>query len=152
MRITIYGTRYNLFREVEIVKERAINYSDSVSKMDSPERVVELMQQIFDIGNLCEEHVYLVVLDAGRRTRGIFDVSHGILNSSLVHPREIFTRALLCGSANSIIILHNHPSGMLDISEDDRAVSSRIRQAGEILGIHLDDHLIIAGDSFVTAM
>ena len=53
--------------------------------------------------------------------------------------------------AASIIIAHNHPSGMLGISEQDREVTRRIRQAGDIIGIRLDDHIIVAGEDFVSA-
>ena len=70
--------------------------------------------------------------------------------SSLVHPREVFALAIEDRAA-SIIIAHNHPSGMLDISEQDREVTRRIRQAGDIIGIRLDDHIIIAGEDFVSA-
>ena len=67
-----------------------------------------------------------------------------------IHPREVFAPAIEDRAA-SIIIGHNHPSGMLDISEQDREVTKRIKQAGDLLGIQLDDHIIVAGDSFVSA-
>jgi len=70
--------------------------------------------------------------------------------SSLVHPREVFSPAIEDRAA-SIIIGHNHPSGMLDISEQDKDVTKRIRTAGELLGIRLDDHIIVAGGDFVSA-
>ena len=71
--------------------------------------------------------------------------------SSLVHPREVFQRAILSGAA-SIIIAHNHPSGELDISEQDEEVNKRIKQAREILGIKLDDHIIIGNGDYVSAI
>ena len=82
----------------------------------------------------------------------IYEVNNGqdTLMSSLVHPREVFALAIEDRAA-SIIIAHNHPSGMLDISEQDREVTRRIRQAGDIIGIRLDDHIIIAGEDFVSA-
>ena len=86
----------------------------------------------------------------GQLLAGVFTVMVGTLMSSLVHPREVFSRAILAGAA-SIIIAHNHPSGSLSISENDREVTRRIRQAGEILGIRLDDHVIVADGSFVSA-
>jgi len=70
--------------------------------------------------------------------------------SSLVHPREVFQRAILSGAA-SIIIAHNHPSGNLQISEQDREVTRRIRKAGDLLGIRLDDHIIVGNGDFVSA-
>ena len=70
--------------------------------------------------------------------------------SSLVHPREVFAPAIEDRAA-SIIIAHNHPSGVLEVSEQDREVTKRIRQAGELLGIRLDDHLIVAEGNCVSA-
>lgn len=149
-RITIYSTRLDLLRTVELVKERTINYAQESSVMDCPERVVELMQYVFDAGSKAQEFLWVVALNGARRVQALYTASQGTLTASLVHPREVFTPCLLCGNVASLILVHNHPSGQLDISEQDRDVSSRIRQAGEILGIHLDDHLIIAGDSFVS--
>jgi len=77
-------------------------------------------------------------------------VSHGTLVSSIVHPREIFSRAILAGAA-SIIIAHNHPSGCLDISEQDKEVTVRVKSAGALLGIALDDHVIVGGGEYVLA-
>ena len=92
----------------------------------------------------------LLTLDGARRLINNRVVTIGTLMSSLVHPREVFSLAIEDRAA-SIIIAHNHPSGALDISEQDREVTKRIRQAGELLGIRLDDHIIVAGDDFVSA-
>jgi DNA repair protein RadC len=92
----------------------------------------------------------LLALDGGRKVSGAFEVSRGTLTSSLVHPREIFQRAILAGAA-SIIIAHNHPSGALTISEQDRDVTRRIEDVGELIGIPLDDHLIVAESGYVSA-
>ena len=63
---------------------------------------------------------------------------------------EVFSRAILAGAA-SIIIAHNHPSGTLAVSKSDREVTRRIRQAGDIIGIRLDDHVIVADGGFISA-
>ena len=115
--------------------------------IDSPEKAVELL------GNIkCkkQEHLVLLTLDGARRLINNRIVSIGTLTASLVHPREVFSHAIEDRAA-SIIIAHNHPSGMLDISENDRLVTRQLRQAGEIIGIRLDDHIIVAGDEFVSA-
>jgi DNA repair protein RadC len=70
--------------------------------------------------------------------------------SSLVHPREVFSLAIEDRAA-SIIIGHNHPSGLLEVSAQDREVTRRLRKAGDIVGIRLDDHIIVAGDEFISA-
>ena len=68
-------------------------------------------------------------------------ISLGILNASLVHPRETFRPALVI-SATKIVVLHNHPSSDLEPSEDDLATTRRLQQAGDILGIELLDHIV----------
>ena len=114
--------------------------------IDSPERAAE---QLDYIRNKKQEYFVLLTLDGARRLIKNRTITIGTLMSSLVHPREVFSPAIEDRAA-SIIIAHNHPSGMLDISEQDREVTNRIRQAGELLGIRLDDHIIVAGDGYVS--
>jgi len=116
--------------------------------IDSPERAAE---QLDSIRNKKQEHFVLLTLDGARRLIHNRTITIGTLTSSLVHPREVFSPALEDRAA-SIIIAHNHPSGMLDISEQDKEVTKRIKLAGELLGIRLDDHIIVAGDDFVSAL
>jgi len=115
--------------------------------IDSPEKAAE---QLHNIRGKKQEYFVLLTLDGARRLINNRIVTIGTLMSSLVHPREVFSLAIEDRAA-SIIIAHNHPSGMLDISEQDREVTKRIKQAGDIIGIRLDDHIIIAGDDFVSA-
>ena len=74
-------------------------------------------------------------------------VSIGTLNSSLVHPRETFRRAVCQGSA-AIIVAHNHPSGECEPSDEDTKVTKLLFEAGNILGIKLLDHVIFTPDTF----
>ena len=115
--------------------------------IDSAEKAAE---QLHQIKNKKQEYFVLLTLDGARRLINNRVVTIGTLMSSLVHPREVFAFAIEDRAA-SIIIAHNHPSGMLDISEQDREVTRRIRQAGDLIGIRLDDHIIVAGDEFVSA-
>ena len=116
--------------------------------IDTPEKAAA---QLASIKNKKQEYFMVLTLDGARRLIRNRVVSIGTLTSSLVHPREVFSPAIEDRAA-SIIIAHNHPSGTLDISPQDREVSRRIQQAGELLGIRLDDHIIVAGDSFVSAL
>lgn len=115
--------------------------------IDSPEKAAE---QLAHIKDKKQEHFVLLTLNGARRLINSRIVTIGTLMSSLVHPREIYSYAIEDRAA-SIIVAHNHPSGFLDISENDREVTNRLRLAGEIIGIQLDDHIIIAGDEFVSA-
>ena len=115
--------------------------------IDSPEKAAE---QLHQIKNKKQEYFVLLTLDGARRLINNRIVTIGTLMSSLVHPREVFALAIEDRAA-SIIIAHNHPSGLLEVSEQDREVTRRIKQAGDLIGIRLDDHLIVSGDEFVSA-
>ena len=88
------------------------------------------------------EHFVALYLDGANQVASYSIVSIGTANASMVHPREVFQRAILAGAV-SIIIAHNHPSGILTPSEEDHKVTQRLKEAGEILGIKLLDHLIV---------
>ena len=96
-----------------------------------------------------QEYFVMLTLDGARRLISNKIITIGTLMASLVHPREVFSPAIEDRAA-SIIIGHNHPSGQLAISDQDKEVTRRIKVAGDLLGIPLDDHVIIAGDSFVS--
>jgi DNA repair protein RadC len=76
-------------------------------------------------------------------------ITRGILDSSLVHPREVF-RAAIAEAAAGIIVVHNHPSGDPTPSAEDRAVTRQLVAAGQLLDVPLHDHVIIAGDRFTS--
>ena len=84
-----------------------------------------------------------VTLNSSNKVIGSYIVSQGLVNGSLVHPREVFRPAILDNST-AIIIAHNHPSGNLEPSLEDKDVTRRMKQAGEIIGIKVLDHLIVA--------
>ncbi|MGW7952357.1 RadC family protein [Staphylococcus xylosus] len=73
----------------------------------------------------------------------------GTLNSSVIHPREIFSEAIKCAS-NAIVVLHNHPSGDTTPSKEDIRATNRLRKCGEILGIDLLDHIIIGDHTYMS--
>lgn len=75
------------------------------------------------------------------------DISIGTLNSSLVHPREVFREAIR-RSSNKIILLHNHPSGNCDPSKEDKSVTIRLKECGELIGIEVIDHIIIGDGTY----
>lgn len=107
-----------------------------------------------DIWNLCsdirsskKEHFVVFYLNTQNRLIERQIISIGTLDSSLVHPREVFEPAIKL-SASSIIIVHNHPSGDLTPSYEDDVVTNRLKSAGELLGVNLLDHVIVANTEF----
>lgn len=94
----------------------------------------------------CEEF-WALLLDTRHRVIDTVTVSRGTLNSSLVHPRELFREAMLRNSA-AVIVAHNHPSGDPEASDEDLAITGRLAEAGRIVGIELLDHLVIGANSY----
>lgn len=87
------------------------------------------------------EHFRAAMLDVRRRVLGIITISIGCATSSLVHPRELFRAACLCGAV-AIVVTHNHPSGDPEPSPEDMALTRRLAQAGALMGIEVVDHVI----------
>lgn len=96
-----------------------------------------------------KEHFWTVGLDTHNTIVYVELVSLGTLNASLVHPRETFRMAIMKGVA-SLFIAHNHPSGSLEPSQDDQALTRRLREAGHLLGIEVLDHLIIGKSKYMS--
>jgi DNA repair protein RadC len=116
--------------------------------INSTDKAVE---QLAFIKDKKQEYFVVLTLDGARRLIQAHTISIGTLTTSIVHPREVFTAAIEDRAA-SIIIAHNHPSGSLDISAKDREVTKRIMDAGELMGIPLNDHIIVTSDDYVSAM
>jgi DNA repair protein RadC len=96
-----------------------------------------------------KEHLILLSFNTKGRVLGADTISIGTLDSNLAHPREVFLSAIRRHAA-SVIIVHNHPSGDLEPSDNDEEVTKRIVNAGKILGIEVMDHLIIGGGGFLS--
>jgi DNA repair protein RadC len=96
-----------------------------------------------------KEHFCTLYLDTRNRVIRKETISIGTLNASLVHPREVFQPAVEC-SAASVILVHNHPSGEAEPSREDLLLTKRLVSAGEIMGIDVLDHVIVAKRSFVS--
>jgi DNA repair protein RadC len=99
-----------------------------------------LFRPCFD--GLDREHFVICGLDAKHRVIGINVVSVGSLSLSIVHPREVF-KPLIVMNAAAWLCAHNHPSGDITPSQEDRVLTKRLREAGDLLGITLLDHLIL---------
>ena len=98
---------------------------------------------------LKKEMFKALLLDTKNQIIKIVDVSMGSLNSSIVHPREVFSEAIKCGS-NSIIFVHNHPSGDPTPSTEDIHTTERLVSAGNILGIKVLDHIVVGDGRYVS--
>jgi DNA repair protein RadC len=119
----------------------------ALPRIREPEDVVRLFSG--RLRDLAVEEFHLLALDSQSRVLREVLVTRGLLNSSLVHPREVF-RPAIAEAAAGIIVVHNHPSGDPTPSAEDRAVTRQLVAAGQLLDLPLYDHVIIAGDRFVS--
>lgn len=147
MRITKYTTKINQSTlRNELVKEKCVNYK-KFQKLNSPLTIVTALNDLLDLQNMAEEYLYMLTFNNKCAVTGIFEISHGTVNSSVASPREIFNKALLIGAVN-IILIHNHPSGDVEPSKQDLLLTKRVQEAGILLNVELLDHIIIGFQQF----
>ncbi len=116
-------------------------------RIHDPADVVRLVAP--RLRDLAVEEFHLLALDSQSQVLRTVLVTRGLLNSSLVHPREVFRPAIVEAAAG-VIVVHNHPSGDPTPSAEDRAVTRQLRAAGQLLDIPLYDHVIVAGDRWTS--
>jgi DNA repair protein RadC len=109
-------------------------------KVTSPE---DILPHVAYLKDKRQEHFVCITLNGAGEVLGNRTITIGLLNHSLVHPREVFTEAITDRAA-SIICVHNHPSGSLEPSSQDIAITSQLRDAGTLVGIQLIDHIIVS--------
>jgi DNA repair protein RadC len=95
------------------------------------------------------EHFLCVHLDARVQVIGVETITIGTVDTAYAHPREVFKGAILNG-ASSIVLVHNHPSDIPTPSESDLELTRQLIEAGRLLGIPIQDHLILGGEDFVS--
>ena len=144
MKIAFYDTRITDDYHMVLVEEKALE-CDKKSITNSAD-VAEMMQ-LLEMDKLGEEHCYLLALNTKGMVLGIFLLSKGTIDMSLLGIREIYIRALLAG-ASRIILCHNHPSKDCTPSEKDIVNTKKVKDAGDIMGVELLDHIVIGGPSY----
>ncbi|MAT59153.1 MAG: hypothetical protein CMF23_14370 [Ignavibacteriae bacterium] len=116
-------------------------------KITSPEEVAKIFIPL--LKDEIKEHFFVLCLNSANKIIKYENISIGNLNSSVVHPREVFKVAIDNNSAN-IIVLHNHPSGNPEPSNEDISITKKLVESGKILGIEIFDHIIIAGNQYLS--
>ena len=119
----------------------------SNQKVTSPQEIANIFIPM--LRDDTKERFIVVCLNSSNKIIKHETISIGSLNSSVVHPREIFKVAIDCSSA-SIILIHNHPSGNPEPSNEDIRITKKVVESGKILDIPVFDHLIIAGDTYTS--
>lgn len=145
MKIINYGLELNDSRP-QLIKEKEVNWNER-ENLSIPANIVAMLNNVFRLNKKAEEYLYMVCLDAKCCPVGVFEISHGLVNSSLVSPREVMIRALMCGAV-SFVLIHNHPSGDIAPSSSDMITAENMRKAGVLMNIRLADFIIVGGDDF----
>ena len=145
-RMTKYTTKLTENKRIILEKEVTKNCPDLSYVIRSPEDVANVGKEFMRIHEEPEEYMYMICMNTKNKVIGVFEISHGTVNASLVTPREVFQKALLA-NAVSIILMHNHPSGDCTPSRQDIEITKRLTEAGKIVGVDVLDHIIV-GDSY----
>jgi len=131
--------------ETLTIREEVASYLPPSCRFTSP---IQIFQMFSFLRHETKEYFITLHLDGKNKISCMEEVSVGSLNQSIVHPREVFKTALL-SSAAAIILIHNHPSGDPAPSREDREITRRLKEAGELLGIRVLDHIIV-GESYLS--
>jgi len=125
----------------QIVSERRVNNNAVIKTSDDAYEMVKRYK------NEEKEHLIVITLNNNHNPISVIIASIGLVNKTIVHPREVFIRAIK-DMASGIIICHNHPSGSLEVSQEDIEITERLCSAGNILGIKVVDHLIFTKNEY----
>lgn len=128
---------------VSLVRDGSLTGEGPRPGLRTPEEMARMLLDVGVIPDDGREHFGAAFLDVRHRLIGLHEVSIGCLTSSLVHPREVFGPALVACAA-ALVVYHNHPSGDPEPSADDLALTRRLQAGGQLLGVELLDHLILA--------
>lgn len=130
---------------VTLVREGSSNTDKKT--VHSPEDVHAIIAA--EYADAVVETAMMLALDTKNKIIGVFTISTGSLNASIIHPRDVFQRAILANAA-SVILVHNHPSGDPTPSPEDVALTKKIVEAGRVLDITVLDHVICGEGNFVS--
>ena len=134
---------------VTYVRELTLKYrakkGECFEMAHSPERAARLIRRV--LPDNVREHFVALLVDVKAQVVGYYVAATGTASSCPVGSREIFQAAVVAG-AHALVVGHNHPTGDTSPSPEDRAVTQRLKQAGELLGIQILDHLILGSETF----
>lgn len=150
--VQVKGIGLKRAQQIKAIAELAkrlyeVDWSKDKIKITGPADIANVLMN--EMKFLKKEHFKVVLLDTKNQIIDIETASIGTVNASLVHPREVFSGAIK-KSANAVIIVHNHPSGNPQPSQEDISITKRLFEAGNIIGITLLDHVIIGMNKYTS--
>ncbi len=145
------ATQYCLFDQLPLITTRLVcethlPFSDRI-QVSSPADVAGILQEYFRDKD--REEFLIVLLNTANVITGLSQISVGGLAASVVEPRQVFKVAVLANAA-ALILAHNHPSGNPEPSREDIRITRQLVEAGQLMGIPVHDHLIIAGATYIS--
>lgn len=139
------GKACQILASAELGKRVYYAVSENMQKISCPADVSNLLMA--ELRYKKQEHFKTVILDTKNQVISVETITIGTLNASLVHPREVFNRAIK-KSAHGIVLVHNHPSGHPEPSKEDLLLTERLVESGKIIGISVLDHIVIGDGRF----
>jgi DNA repair protein RadC len=127
------------------IADMMLELCEGEERVSLPSEAATVFREL--IGNRRNEHFAVMLLNGAHKAIGTLIVTQGLVNKTLINPSEIFRPAIMA-DAVAVIVAHNHPSGQLEPSPEDRSITDRLRDAGKIIGISLIDHLIVSRSGF----
>lgn len=138
-------TLYRMIIDIETKHpslEEIRSYEYKQTRFQTPDSIVRMMNKVFNLYRQSDEFIYMAGFSSKMQLIGVFEVAHGTVNRCMVDTRGVYLRALLIGAVN-IVLIHNHPSGDSEPSSEDLEITKKMKQAGDLIGINLSDHIII---------
>lgn len=136
-----------IIASIELGKRIALTSKANNYKIKSPNDVSNLLME--EMRYLEKEYFNIVLLNTKNEVIAVENISIGSINASIVHPREVFIRAIK-RTSSSIILVHNHPSGNPQPSKEDINITKRLVEAGKLIGIEVLDHIIIGDNVYIS--
>lgn len=117
--------------------------------LSEPSKIAEMVKEIFHVDEMADEFDYLIAFNNRMKVLGVFEIGHGTGNACLLDARGIFMGAVYTG-ASYVVLVHSHPSGDTSPSRQDREITEKIHNAGELIGIPLMDHIIVVSKGYMS--
>lgn len=114
-----------------------------------PSQVAEMIREVFHTDEMADEFAYIIAFNGRMKALGVFEIGHGTGTACLLDARGIYMRAVYVG-ATYVALVHSHPSGDPSPSCKDREITVKIRDAGELMGIPLVDHIIVCSTGYMS--
>ena len=143
MQIDFYDLHIDENGIPSLYKEKSLEYE--TKQMNTPEKIARFSKDVLQLHKKAEEHIYMLALNTACEVTGVFFLAKGTATAVLTTPKEIFTRAMMAGTSATVLI-HNHPSGNTQPSKEDISTTIRTKRAGDIMEIHLIDHIIVTNN------